>query len=360
MSKVHPSALPFPSSRLSAGHGTRSLLRRTLGLLILAMVAGVTAAACGLLSDTGFIAYTEGPEGTRDISVVRPDGSQRRVVINHPADDFAPRWSPNGQRLAFLSDRDGNVELYVAPADGSSAMRSTNSGVAESQPVWSPDSQHLVYVAPDFERNPRIYLIDLSELIPRQLTFGTAGETDPAWSPDGRWVAFAGQDANGTSLGIFLRNPDGVNRIHLTHGIDYSPAWSPDSKRLAFVSERDGNQELYVVNVGGGVEFPEPVRVTDHPAADYAPAWSPDGKRIGFLSRRSGYTSIYSVLPKGEDLKALTANEVEERTMVWGPNGDLAFISELTEQPGLFVMKDDGTGQQLVTPAGTTYTFPDW
>ena len=103
---------------MSAGHGTRSLLRRTLGLLALVIVTGIAAAACGLLSDTGFIAYTEGPEGARDISVVRPDGNQLRVVVNHPADDFAPRWSPNGQRLAFLSDRDGNVELYVSPADG--------------------------------------------------------------------------------------------------------------------------------------------------------------------------------------------------------------------------------------------------
>jgi Tol biopolymer transport system component len=326
------------------------------------LAAGVSLAlaACGLLGDPGYIAYTVGPEGNRNIGVVRPDGSQLRTIVAHSADDFAPRWSPNRQLLAFLSNRDGNVELYVAPADGSSAMRATNTLVAESRPVWSPDSQSLAYVSPDRDGNPHVFLINIAELVPRRLTFGTTGETDPAWSPDGQWIAFAAVEEDGTSLGIFLRNPNGVNRVHLTHSDDRAPAWSPDSKQLAFVSERDGNQEVYTVNVGGREGFPEPVRITENPGADYAPAWSPNGKRIAFLSLRDGHTGIYTVSPTGEGLTALTRNEAEEQALVWGPNGDLAFISELTDKPGLFIMTGDGEDQRLVGTGDAVYALPDW
>ena len=334
--------------------------RLPLGLALLLAACPLLLAACGQLNDPGFIAYTTGPVGDRDIGVVRPDGSQSRVIVNHSLDDFAPRWSADQKRIAFLSNRDGNVELYVTPADGSSVMRVTDTGVAESQPTWAPDGQQLAYVSPDFTGNPHVYLMTLSDLTPRRLTYGTAGEKDPAWSPNGQWIAFVGLEEDGTPIGIFLRNPKGVNRLRLTHNLDYAPAWSSDSKRLTYISEHDGNQEIYMISVGGEDQFPEPVRLTEDPDRDYAPAWSPSGKRIAFLSDRGGNTGIYGISSNGEDLRPLTKNEVNERALVWGPNGDMAFISEQEGKPALFVMSRDGERQLRVLNDGEVRTLPDW
>ena len=335
------------------------LFRPAVVATLLAVVASLLG-ACGLLSDPGFIAYTVGSEGTRNIGVVRADGTQPQVVVTHLADDFAPVWSPDRKRMAFLSNRDGNVELYVAPADGASSMRVTDTTVAESQPTWAPDSQSLAYTSPDANGKPHVFLVRLSDLIPRILTLGTPGERDPAWSPNGEWVAYAALDEAGMPIGIFLRNPQGVNRVQVTEGPDHAPAWSPDSRRLAFVSERDGNQEIYKVDVGTSESLLVPVRLTEHAGRDYAPAWSPDGKRIAFLSDPQGNVSLYTVSPRGKDLKALTTNEVDEVAFAWGPAGEIVFISALTGKPGLFVMDGNGTKQRQVVTADETYSLPDW
>ncbi len=336
------------------------LWRRPVMMAALVLMAGVSLPACGILDDPGFIVYSVGSDGDRDIGAIRPDGTQGRIIVANEADDFSPRWSVDRQRLAFLSDRDGNVEMYVANADGSNVMRATNSVVSESAPTWSPDGHSIAYVAPDAEGNPHIFLLDLSELLPRRLTFGTFAETDPVWSEDGKWIAFSVLEANGVSAGIFLRNPKGVNRIQVTHGPDYSPAWAPDSRRIVFVSDRDGNSEIYMVKLGDNNSVEAPVRLTDDPAVDSSPIWSTSNNHIAFLSDRSGDTDIYTVRSNGEDLHPLTANEVEEQAIVWGPDGSLAFISQLNDLPGLFTMSSNGAEQTQILAGDASYTLPDW
>ncbi len=326
-------------------------------LLAMAVVAGV---ACGVLQDPGFIAYTTGPEGERDIWVVRPDGTQAHVVVEDTSDDFSPRWSPDGKRLAFLTDRDGDVEVYAVLADGSGLMRVTNSGFDESDPIWSPDGRSLAYISPDLEGKSHVHVVALHDLVPHRLTFGSVAETQIAWSPNGQWIAFVVLDEKGKSIGLFLRNPTGVNRIQITQGPDWSPAWSSDSKRLVFVSLRDDNQELYVVDIGDGVKIGEPMRLTDDPSPDYAPAWSEDRDHIAFLSERNGNPDVFTVSPKGKDLRALTTNEVPERSPVWSPDGRLAFVSGLTGKPDVFVMDAAGANQLQITGGELPNAEPDW
>ena len=192
-------------------------------------------------------------------------------------------------------------------------------------------------------------MVGLHDLVPHRLTFGSVAETQIAWSPNGQWIAFVALDEKDESIGIFLRNPTGVNRIRVTQGLDWSPAWSPDSKRLVFVSLRDGNQELYVVDIGGGDEIGEPVRLTDHPSPDYAPAWSENGDRIAFLSEQNGNADVFTISPKGKDLRALTTNQVPERSPVWAPDGRLSFVSGLSGKPDVYVMDADGANQLQIT-----------
>jgi TolB protein len=336
------------------------LYRPKLQSIILVLWALVMLPACGLLNDPGFIAYTVGEEGGRNIGVVRVDGSQPRIVVANAADDFSPVWSPDHKRLAFLTTRDGNVEVYVAPSDGSTVMRATDTAVSESQPVWSPDSRQLAYVSPDDKGNSHIFVIELSALVPQRLTLGTPAEEDPAWSPDGKWIAYTALDGEGKPLGIFLRNPSGVNRMQLTEGFDYSPVWSSDSKHLAFVSERDGNQEIYAIKLGTGENFNSPVRVTENVGRDFAPSWEPGGDRIAFLSDLQGNISIYSAAPSGENLEALTTNEVDEWAFAWGPTSKIAFVSTLVGNPSLFVMEGDGSNQQQVIFSDRAFTLLDW
>lgn len=332
-------------------------------LLLAAALLLVAASACGLLSSTGFIAYTIGEPGSRDIVVSKPDGSDRRVLTDdetgQSADDFAPVWSPDRQRIAFLSNRDGNVEIYIAVADGSSFTRITNTSVDESHIRWSPEGTRLAYISPTEDGRPAAFWLSLSNLLPNRLLFSDHGEADPAWSPQGTWIAFAVLEENGDSIGLDLRNPEGVNRVQLSQSPDRAPAWSPDGKKIAFVSTRDGDEEIYVVEVGETGPAGATAQVTDNPDRDFAPEWSPDGGRIAFLSDRNGSVDIFTSSGDGKDLETLTRTDVDEISVIWGPDGRVIFESTASGKPDIYLMDPGGVQQQLTT-GNLPSTLPDW
>ena len=337
-----------------------SLNSRTGVVALLAVVCGSLASACGVFSEPGLIVHAVGEEGARDIAIVQTDGTEVATDLTHEADDFAPVWSPNRQSIAFLSDRDGNVELYIARADGGTVLRATNTGVAESQPTWSPEGDRLAYTSADADGRPQVYWLRVADLIPHRLQFRSESETDPAWSPKGVWIAFASLDADGISQGLSLRNPDGVNHLRISDSPDRSPAWSPDGKKLAFVSERDGDEEIYVLDVDEQLgPVGEVRRVTTHPGRDYAPQWSPNSRRIVFLSDRDGSLDVITVSDRGENLRKLTTSVVPEVAVRWGVDGRIVFVSEPGGLSALFIVDTDGTQHQL-TSGIPPRSQPDW
>ncbi len=336
---------------------------RSRMLLVAAALLAAAASACGLLSSPGFIAYTVGEPGSRDIVVSKPDGSDRRVLTDDEAgrnaDDFAPVWSPDRQRVAFLSNRDGNIEIYLAVADGSSFTRVTNTSVAESHVRWSPEGTRLAYISPTEEGKPALLWLSLSDLLPHRLPFSGHGEADPAWSPQGTWIAFASLNEDGESVGLFLQDPEGGNRLLVSQSPDRAPAWSPGGKKIAFVSTRDGDEEIYVVEIDDEGPTGQTAQVTANSDRDFAPEWSPDSRRIAFLSDRNGNVDIFVSSNEGRSLETLTRTDVDEVVATWGPDGRVAFESAASGRSDIYVMDVGGVQQQLTTGALPS-TLPDW
>jgi tol-pal system beta propeller repeat protein TolB len=211
-------------------------------------------------------------------------------LINDPFDERDIAWSPDGCCIAFTTDRHGRSEIYLVSVAEGWQQRLTDvqsfdppwSG-RDYQPAWSPDGEYIAFGS-ERDDNYDIYLMKADGSGLTRLTDHPAGDWGPTWSPDGNYIAF-GSDRDGNPE-IYVMNPDGSDQVNLTDypGRDETPVWSPDSQYIAFVSERDENFDIYVTRVdGSGLS-----RLTTDPFVDRKPAWSPDGRFIAFVTNRGG------------------------------------------------------------------------
>jgi Tol biopolymer transport system component len=168
----------------------------------------------------------------------------------------------------------------------------------------------------------------------------------------------------GAEPGLWLRNPRGVNLIHLTEGRDTEPAWSPDGQRIAFVRREGGNSDIYIAERPGSGNWQDAVketRLTEVPAADVSPVWSPDSKSLAFISYRDGNAEIYTMRADGSAQERLTNNGADDVSPVWSPDGkQIAFVSYLYDEGELYIMEADGSRQRRLTNNEVEDSAPDW
>jgi len=168
-------------------------------------------------------------------------------------------------------------------------------------------------------------------------------------------IAFA-SDRNGNDE-IYIMNVDGSGQINLTNNPawDQYPCFSPDGSKIAFASQRDGKMEIYIMNIDGS----EQVRLPANPAVDYSypsdPFFSPDGSKIAFLTNNDGNYEIYIINTDGSNLVNLTNDPAWDCYPSFSPDGSkIAFASERNGNYEIYIMNVDGTELLRLTdnPAG--------
>ena len=259
------------------------------------------------------------PEPRGEIYVMNPDGENPINLTQSPEiAEGASSWSPDGKQIVFSSFGKFNEhasfqsDIWVMGADGGNPRNLTNHDAEDWNPDWSPDGNLIAFISDrnsDWEfdiwgGNSEVYVMtpDGANLI--NLTKHPAKDNSPAWSPDGNQIAFSSnRDGNRE---VYVMNADGTNPINLTNhpAANSGPAWSPDGMRIAFSTNRDGNWqkdrndnwEVYVMNADGA----NPINLTNHPAIDSSPSWgsvhplgvSPKGRLVtlwGQVKRSNTY-----------------------------------------------------------------------
>ncbi len=163
--------------------------------------------------------------GSLDIYVVNPNGTNQTQLTTHVTQDYMPSWLPDGSRIMFVSFRDnGFGEIYTMNPNGSSQTRITNNSIAEREPVWSPDNTKIAYS--NF-RNGRdsIFVINVDGSNEVQVTTDAASNDYPVWSRDSLRIFFSSNaDVN---YQIYVINLDGTNRLRLSNNTfdDIHPDW---------------------------------------------------------------------------------------------------------------------------------------
>jgi dipeptidyl aminopeptidase/acylaminoacyl peptidase len=337
--------------------------------------------------------------------IINADGSDNRPLTTGSYSDSSPKWSPDGTRIAYVSDRDGKGQIYVRWMDTGQTAKITDLEYPPSNPEWSPDGRQIAFSSlvpvPKFEigklptppegakwaEPPHVYdrliyrfngrgylpsgftqlfVIASDGGAPRQISSGRFPHDGPtAWTPDGKYLLESGHMSpdyeyfiNETQVYEFSVS-DGTMRP-LTHrkGPNNSPAISPDGKMIAYTGYDDRFQgyqvtHLYVMNRDGS----NPHELLGKLDRDVeGPQWAPDGSGVYFLYDDQGNTKLGFVSLGGElktvakDIASGGSTYTEGGSFSLAHNGTLATTYGTGSDPGdIAVENATDSGEKVIT-----------
>ena len=342
----------------------------------------------------------ERDEYLSNIWIVDAAGGEPRCFTAGPRRDVEPRWSPDGRRLAFLSERSPKekLQLYVMPADGGEPTRLTSFENGAGSVAWSPDGARLAFVSPVggqrepesdeerrksrparvitslkyrfngegfvYDRRPHVFVAALDGAAPRQLTDGDFIDADPAWTPDGHSIVFvsarhAERDEDDAS--DLWRVPAGggtPEKLTATPGPILLPAFSPDGGAIAFFARPGRNafgrniRAFAIPSSGGDAVCLTSTLDRSCGALHVPPLWSPDGRAIIVAAEDRGDVGLWRVTARsGEPPRRIVGGErVLNSFSVSADGRQLTFAASSVAAPAeVFVCGADGSGERQLT-----------
>jgi TolB protein len=317
-----------------------------------------------------------------------PDGTVEQVptytptaLTEHGGRYSSPRWSPDGERIAFVSDGDGDPRIYVMDADGSKQLPVTSDPASDAYPAWSPDGGRIAFLRGSGS-GTNIHVVNVDGTGQIQITGGPHYDVyyahpladfsfDP-WSPGGDRLAFSRytiEERESAGLGtpeLFVVNADGTDQRRLAESGHFL-GWSPDGTRLLAAGTVDGETVIKVVNADGSGQTVIPMELPGHLAPYPMAAWSPDGRRVAFVAwdEAGSVDSIYVVDGDGANLRLVTTGRCPARQgLSWSPDGKLlAHVAGCEFDSSIGIINVDGSGATTLTgPGGTLISTraPDW
>jgi len=225
------------------------------------------------LQEIVYMAYGEDRSPPK-VYLQNVDSGRRELMGNFPGMSFAPRFSPDGTRVAMSLAQDGRTNLYEMDVRGRGLRRLTNSPAIDTSPCYSSDGTQIVFNS-DRGGTQQLYIMPSGGGGERRVSYGDGRYATPVWSPRGDYIAFT--KIMGGSFGIGIMRPDGSGERLLANGfLVEGPTWAPNGRVLAFFRQnpnsggRAGGVSLSAIDITGRFERP---LATPGDASD--PAWSP-------------------------------------------------------------------------------------
>lgn len=291
-------------------------------LLVISAFAGASGSAESAEAPAGAverIVFMSTRGGTRyAIWSMAPNGSDP-VQLTHPEgldQDYEPRISPNGRKIAFVRYHSGNYDIWVMNADGSNPHSVTNNEALDQNPSWSPDSGRIAFASDRDNFFGEIYVMNADGSGVVQITDDPAYDGRPAWSPDGDRIAFESfRDSSWSN--IFTVAPEGGQATNITPwewDVAHA-AWAPGETAIAVSAEGPlfmDVDSIWVIPLGGG----NPARLSMN--VGYFPRYSPDGSHIAFSSEENGIRQIHTIGSNGSGEVSLSTTAHSDDMPDWG------------------------------------------
>lgn len=264
----------------------------------------------------GIVAY-----GENGISI---DLTEMKPLENLLA--YFPRWSPDGDSIAFqaldLDNLENNTDIYTLSFSTGELKNLTNDPVQNVAPRWSPDGKQIVFAAMSKDSAKEYFDIYVANADGSSIKViyanPDANDLVPEWSPDGNSITFISQDPNGDR--ILLVNKNGGAATVLTNNTTYRilhRSWSNDGKFIAFESANaTDDSQIFLLDMGSKSVFP----LTDAPKTiSLFATWSPDDSQLVFQSNHDGDFEIYTLDLARKTITQLTHNDYDDIYPAWSP-----------------------------------------
>src|SRR5215472_7142066 len=248
----------------------------------------------------------------------RLDSREAKQLTDGPGYDYQPDWSPDGNRVVYVSYQKDAMELWLLELGTGKTTQLTSGGAVNIEPRWSPDGNRIVWVSTEYNRRFHVFLAEVrgaklesvtrltgetKSPLPRYYYSAYDMEINPTWSRDGKGILFVSNRGHIHGTGGFWRmkaeSGSEAREIHYEEtNWKARPDVSPDGSRMVYSSYLGRQwQNLWVMPAGGGDAFPISYGDWDETNA----RWSPDGRKIAAISNQPGGTEMFwETIPGGQ------------------------------------------------------------
>lgn len=257
---------------------------------------------------------------TKRIAIMDQDGANQRFLTGGADLVLTPRFSPNLQKIIYMSYKNNNPRVYIQDVDtGETELVGHFPGMSFA-PRFAPDGKSVIMSA-SLDGNSEIFTMNLKTKKMTRLTNDPAIDTSPSYSPDGKQIVFNSDRGGTQQLYVMNSNGSNVQRISFSDKGRYAtPVWSPRGDLIAFTKMYQGKFYIGVMYPDGSGE-----RLLTESFMDEGPTWSPNGRVIMFARQTKSYVSngnsrwnIYSIDLTGYNERLVKTSE-DASDPAWSP-----------------------------------------
>ncbi|MFN0162931.1 MAG: Tol-Pal system beta propeller repeat protein TolB [Burkholderiales bacterium] len=259
------------------------------------------------------IAYVKKSGQRFDLIVADADGQNEQSALTSREPVISPRWSPDGNRLAYVSFENRKPQIWVHEIYTSRRTLVANFRGSNSAPAWSPDGRELAVVL-TLSGQSQLYLISSAGGEARRLATSNAIDTEPIYAPDGASIFFTSDRGGGPQIYRIAASGGEARRVTFKGAYNASPRLSPDGRTLAYITRNNGLFQVATLDLTNGQEL----TLTDT-VKDESPSFSPNGRMILYATEVGGRGVLAAVSTDGRVKQRLSVSAADAREPAWGP-----------------------------------------